>query len=328
MAHFSPRNPYASPVVILFFGFLITALSLLPNFLSTDGFPVWSPALHSVGFFNNLICCRAYLSILSVLKNEAEYLAEWIEYHLLVGVDKFWLIDNDSNDHPESVLRPYVALGVVNLSIWHGLKQQVLVYNYYLRILRNESFWVAVIDIDEFLVPVSTRSIPVILRRFEQFPGVTVHWLVFGTNGKTHKETGLVIERFKNHSSWNISQNRRVKGIVNPRRTKSLHIHRHQYVNNEASVNVRGERHRQERQRNRPIHSILRVHHYWTKSVGEFVQKRSRGFADRFRPNLSSDLIARVPRDVQLVNDVVTNDSIIEWAIPLVKQNLLKRKSF
>jgi hypothetical protein len=69
-----------------------------------------------------------YLSILTLARNEALYIAEWLEYHFLVGVDKFWIVDNDSTDNLSFVLSPYLAMGVVNLSYWHGDKQQLYIF--------------------------------------------------------------------------------------------------------------------------------------------------------------------------------------------------------
>jgi hypothetical protein len=46
------------------------------------------------------------------LKNEAPYLAEFVAYHLRVVVDHFWLLDNDSDDHPTEVLRPCTSIRV------------------------------------------------------------------------------------------------------------------------------------------------------------------------------------------------------------------------
>jgi hypothetical protein len=109
------------------------------------------------------------------VKNEAPYIAEWIEYHLLVGVEKFWLADNDSDDNLTAVLDPYIRLGIVNLTSWPGIGQQVPFYQFALDPLRSSSYWVAVMDIDEFLVPVAGRSVPAILHNFEGSPGITVN---------------------------------------------------------------------------------------------------------------------------------------------------------
>ena len=35
------------------------------------------------------------VSICAMYKNEAKYILEWIEYHLMIGVDHFYLYNNN-----------------------------------------------------------------------------------------------------------------------------------------------------------------------------------------------------------------------------------------
>ena len=39
------------------------------------------------------------LSFVAIVKNEAPYIVEWIEFHRLVGVDKFYIYDNESSEN-------------------------------------------------------------------------------------------------------------------------------------------------------------------------------------------------------------------------------------
>ena len=41
---------------------------------------------------------KPYLAICAVYRNEAPYLREWIEFHRLVGVERFFLYNNRSTD--------------------------------------------------------------------------------------------------------------------------------------------------------------------------------------------------------------------------------------
>ena len=58
------------------------------------------------------------MNVLAAFKNEAPYLKEWIEFHLMVGFEKFFLYQNNSTDDYMSVLRPYIDSGVVDLTEW------------------------------------------------------------------------------------------------------------------------------------------------------------------------------------------------------------------
>src|SRR6188508_2932797 len=60
----------------------------------------------------------SYLSVCSMYRDHAEYLREWIEFHRLVGVDRFFLYNNESSDDHRGVLAPYIAQSVVIAHDW------------------------------------------------------------------------------------------------------------------------------------------------------------------------------------------------------------------
>lgn len=274
-----------------------------------------------------LLYMPIYLSALSIIKNEALYLPEWIEYHLLVGVERFDLIMNNNQDNTSDVLWPYISLGIVRLNRWDGRRKQMRIYNAYLPTFRNESCWVAVIDADEFVVPLDGHSVPEIIRRFENFPGVVVYWVTFGTNGKNRWEHGLVIERFSRHTTFNLTRNRFAKTIVNPRRTIHCGIHDCVYVDGALPVDLKGIEVKGRCLDRPPVHDTLRINHYKMKSVEEFQIKLLRGRADIW--TLQSRPIRRVFRENMIeFQDVVANDSAVEWAIPLVKASMAKRRLY
>ncbi len=48
------------------------------------------------------------LAVVAIFKDEGKYLREWVDYHLLAGVEHFYLYNNDSSDDYAKVLAPYV----------------------------------------------------------------------------------------------------------------------------------------------------------------------------------------------------------------------------
>jgi hypothetical protein len=70
---------------------------------------------------------------------------------------------------------------------------------------------------------------------------------------------------------------------------------------------------------------VLRINHYWTKSTEEFTAKRSRGRADQDYPGIVRKMIRQINQDIAMAKDVVANDTAIDWAIPFIKANLVKR---
>ena len=136
-----------------------------------------------------------YLSVGAIFRDEADYLQEWIEFHRLVGVERFFLYDNGSVDDWRTVLAPYTREGIVEVHDWpQGLQYDA--YNDCLRQHGPESRWIAFIDIDEFLFSPTGTPLPEMLTRYERWPGVGVHWCVYGGSGHLQKPDGLVIESY------------------------------------------------------------------------------------------------------------------------------------
>jgi hypothetical protein len=59
-----------------------------------------------------------YLVAATMLKNKRQYIREWIEFHLMMGVSYFFFYDHHSDDGVEAVLRPYVEAGRVSYFLW------------------------------------------------------------------------------------------------------------------------------------------------------------------------------------------------------------------
>ena len=63
-----------------------------------------------------------YLTLCAIAKNEGRYLQEWIEYHKMLGVEKFFIYDNDSADNTLEILQPYIDANLVEYCYFPGIK--------------------------------------------------------------------------------------------------------------------------------------------------------------------------------------------------------------
>lgn len=231
---------------------------------------------------------KHYLSICAIAKNEAPYFEEWIEWHRDLGVEKFYIYDNESTDNIKEVLAPYIKSGLVEYTFWPGMKQQLMAYDHCLAKHRLDSRWIAVIDLDEFINPIVDKDIPSFLKKFEDAAAVEINWLIYGSNGAKTKEPGKVMDRFKAHSLPNHWLNRHVKSIVNPRRVFSfIGCHEVARMDGKTLDTHRNivTKHFRERE---PIQDVIRINHYAIKSYEEFLGKKARGRARALTPrNLS-----------------------------------------
>lgn len=137
------------------------------------------------------------VTICAIFKNEGSYLKEWIEYHIIVGVDHFYMYNNNSTDNYLEVLQPYIDCGRVTLIDWPYQQGQMKAYRDCIENRKNEANWIGFIDLDEFIVPNQNNNIYDFLEHFNNRPAVKLYWQLFGTSGKLDRDrNGLVIEDF------------------------------------------------------------------------------------------------------------------------------------
>lgn len=228
-----------------------------------------------------------YLAVCAIAKNEGPYFAEWIEWHRRQGVEKFYIYDNESTDDTREVLAPYIEAGVVDYTFFPGSKRQLAAYDDCFERHRTDTRWIAVIDLDEFIVPVQDRSLPEFLRRMEEFPAVEINWLIYGSGGAKTREPGGVMERFRCHSLPEHRLNRHVKSIVDPRRICAM-IGCHEAAGLGCrAADSHGRRVEKSFRDRVPQQDVIRINHYAVKSYEEFLAKRARG---RARVNSLRDL--------------------------------------
>jgi hypothetical protein len=225
-----------------------------------------------------------YLAVCAIYRDEGPYLREWVEFHRLVGVERFFLYDNLSTDDHAEILRPYVEEGLVELNPWPIHPAQIQAYEDCLLRHRGDTRWIAFIDLDEFLFSPLGRPLPDVLAGYEQYSGVGVNWAVFGTSGHRTRPEGLVLENFTRRTDRNI--NKTIKSIVDPSDVRAFCVPHFFMLRSGPTVDENG----------RPITRLpfsatdevsferLRVNHYATKSEEEFRSKLSRGHADATPP--------------------------------------------
>lgn len=142
-------------------------------------FKIWF-SFHKIPPFHH----KYYVAVCAIFKNEANNFKEWIEYNRIIGIEHFYLYNNNSTDNYLEVLEPYIKEGLVTLIDWPQNGAQALAYNHCLLNYRHKTYWLAYIDIDEFICPIYEWSFKDWLKKHERFPGIFINWLVFGSSGK------------------------------------------------------------------------------------------------------------------------------------------------
>lgn len=224
------------------------------------------------------------LSFVAIAKNEGPYIREWIEFHKLVGVTKFYIYDNESTDGLKDILQDYIDNGEVVYKYQPGKGQQLIVYKEAVDNYKDKTKYMGFVDLDEFVIPVEkstvTEAIDEIMQKDDKIAAVGVNWLVYGSSGLVDKPDGLVTENYKYRAIDNFEANRHIKTICNPRKaSQPLDPHSFSYSNGYYCVNEDGEKVPGAFNENCK-YKKLRMNHYFCKSQSEYVKKKNRGLAD------------------------------------------------
>lgn len=148
-----------------------------------------------------------YLSICACVKDEDNYIDEWINYHELIGVEKFIIYDNES----KNPLKSSDNIEVISLS---GFGQQMNSMNDCI-VNHSDSKWIAFIDVDEFIVP--KEDIHDLLKNYEEFGGFGINWQCFGSSGHL-TNPGSTLKNFLRRAKNDFHTNNHIKTIVRPER--------------------------------------------------------------------------------------------------------------
>lgn len=217
---------------------------------------------------------RAYLSACLCFKDAATYLPEWLAFYRALGVEHFYLYNNESTDNFAPVIAPYVNRGTATVIDFPGRGAQQAIYQHCLANFGGRTRWMMFCDDDEFLFPVADTSLPEALAPFECYAGVAVSWMLYGSSGHETRPDGLVIDNYRRRSA---APDAHVKCIVAPERIAEPVLIGHQFrcrdghvVVNESGMPMEGPF------SPRPSAEKLRINHYLTKSRAELVERRRR----------------------------------------------------
>jgi hypothetical protein len=231
------------------------------------------------------------VAVCTIAKGEAAYLVEWIALHRVVGVEAFFVYDNDDPGSTQSLLLEQLhACGVVVRIPWRGEYPhgpQLPAYRHWLDRWRDSCEWVAVLDLDEFICPVKYDTIQTFVAQYPAASAVALPWVVFGSAGETVARDAPVVRRFtKCQRNTSRAMWRPVKSIVRAARARSLGIHVHEidcgdYIDATGHQCLCDSHGKISGQQLSLGIDTIRVNHYFTKSREEWNRKRARGRADR-----------------------------------------------
>jgi hypothetical protein len=264
------------------------------------------------------------LSICATFRNEAPFLKEWIEYHLLVGVDHFYLYDVGSVDDYMRVLNPYIRGGIVTLVSWvnwneenekedsylWSLGVQIPAYENAARFLAvNETKWLTFLDVHEFLVSPTEDNIITALDFYDEYPGVTLKCNFFNAakNSELLPRKKLVIQASELSNPYALHPYKTVtKMIFKPDRCKGSIWPPYQCVFKNLQIAANAEK------------SSLRINNYFNRKGDPFLYKTK----DRFYADNRSMRDEDIARILSFGYEIEDQEQSIQRFIPKLSKKL------
>lgn len=121
-----------------------------------------------------------YLSSCSIVKNEDNYIDDFVAIHKHLGVEFFLFFDRSDNPLSEK----YKGRSDIHVIHYPEPNRHAHAWRDGVQYFQGKSRWVQFIDIDQVAVPMKTNDLKVMLQDYEQNSSLGLNWHTFGSNGR------------------------------------------------------------------------------------------------------------------------------------------------
>jgi hypothetical protein len=238
--------------------------------------------------------------ILTVIKNEQEYLDEWIKYHLDLGIDHIFVfedIDSEPHKHITDKYGDKVSINKIDIVLDEHSKKEIIDFKISKRknpqeiyfpkgmkwiqsVYPNKYNWCFVIDNDEFITfEKENAKLEDVLKLYDGYDAFVLQWKIYGANGHIYKpdygDKGLIGTYTKESSypghhvlEWT------TKTCYNLNTFKEIYFR----GNHQPTDVCKWCKTDFSKLRTKLIYDTVYIRHYMTKSWEEYVSKRKRGY--------------------------------------------------
>lgn len=214
--------------------------------------------------------------IVTIQKNRAPWIPEWIAFHHLAGFNRFYFYAHNCTDDTAQVLQTLGQLyDIKSFTLTTDQNHvQLSAYQHAYENFGHECDWLAFIDGDEFLFPVADRTISAALDRFnyEKISAIGAYWSCFGSSGHVDEPAGLVVKNYRHRFALDAAANRHVKSIVRGRQNTSVGPNAHIFNTPYGTVDENMRPVTTGAAPYDPTHQYFRINHYACQSL-EFFRK-------------------------------------------------------
>lgn len=183
------------------------------------------------------------LSIGTMFKNEGHIMYEWIHHYLNNGIDHFYLVDNDSNDNYHlDYFDDLIKAKKIDLYKISGNGIQNQINNFLVQKSKNETEYLMILDLDEFMYSPRCKSIKKCLDLYflnNDVDQIIVPWYIFSYNYNITQPLSAIESFTKRMNLYQDDINSaKCKSIFKPSKVKldDLRVHIHN-INNTVIAN-------------------------------------------------------------------------------------------
>lgn len=229
------------------------------------------------------------LCIMAIFKNEEDYLEEWLQHHMAVGFDHFFLYCNDPNLSKYSYLhlpkyKKHITLidwtNKVNdpVKLYESIQRQA--YFDCVQKYKKNCDYLMMLDIDEFVMPMENITLPqFIARQRGPIKAMRFQRYNFGSSGHVTKPKGRVIDSYTKRERVCSSYKTLINTAYLDNTQKFYGVHDFNYLENKHGkiynsylrYNEKGLPGRCEAGSVNEIPFV--INHYYTKSKQEYMER-------------------------------------------------------
>lgn len=215
------------------------------------------------------------IGICSIIKDEHQYLDEWIQYHLNIGFTDIFLYEDYKSVSHKDICDKYENVVLKPIT---DITDEKLPYR---QIEMNKNFsmnnnahldWCAFIDVDEFIRFDDNYNMERFLKEFDDVNCVYLFWKTYGAAKHISKPEGNVFDNY-------VWSNPNLLSHPNYSFKSFVHLNGHKYTNwksNHQYVGGVKPNHQNIREDERIIEPVFMkcwIEHFFTKSWEEWVWK-------------------------------------------------------
>nr|XP_048327753.1 glycosyltransferase family 92 protein RCOM_0530710 [Ziziphus jujuba var. spinosa] len=130
------------------------------------------------------------MCVCTMVRNQGRFVREWVKYHAEMGVDRWFIYDNNSDDDIDFVIESLVSANYnVTRHVWPWIKTQEAGFAHCALRARDSCNWVGFIDVDEFFHLPSGLFLHDVLHNQSKYANIAelrVSCYSFGPSGLKH----------------------------------------------------------------------------------------------------------------------------------------------